>query len=56
MKRAQSKVVNTPLLQRNELLYHINYLSSIKDTFYGGASIIIQRYYENPAYFNLGFF
>ena len=37
MKRAQPKVVNAPLFQRNKLLHNINYLSSIKNTFYGGA-------------------
>jgi hypothetical protein len=37
MKRTQTKVVYTTFLQWNKLLHHVNYLSSIKNTFYGGS-------------------
>jgi hypothetical protein len=37
MERTQSQEVYSALLQGNKLLHHINYLCSIKNTFYGGA-------------------
>lgn len=37
MERAQSQIVNTSLLKLNELPHHINYLSGIENTVYGGA-------------------
>jgi hypothetical protein len=37
MERTQPQEIHSPLLQGNKLLHYINYLGSIKNTFYGGA-------------------
>ena len=37
MKRAKSKVIGAPFLQRDELLDDVDDLSSVKDPFYGRA-------------------
>ena len=34
MERTQSKQIDSPFFERNKLLYYIDYLCSVQDTFY----------------------
>jgi hypothetical protein len=43
MERTQPKKVHTSFLKRYKLLYHINYLSSIENTFNCGAIYHISK-------------